>query len=72
MIPLIASLFPEDSFSQSQSQDDTPQNPHADAPKHSDAHKRIELMGLVDHIAKGLTKVSPEQREYISPSIIGD
>ena len=55
-IPLIATLFPEDSYSQSQSEESSPHKPSPDA------HRRIEMTSLVSHISKGLARMSPEER----------
>lgn len=58
ILPLLGSLFPEDALSQSQTQDNPPQKPS------EDAHRRIEMTSLINHISKALVRMSPEQREY--------
>lgn len=57
-LSLIAELFPEDSSSQSQSQDSPPKSS-------PDARRRVELTSLVEHIAKGVRNMSEEDRAYV-------
>ena len=61
-LPLIASLFPEDPYSQSQSEESSPHKTS------SDAHRRIEMTSLVSHISKGLVGKSPQERAYCLPT----
>jgi hypothetical protein len=56
-LSLIAQLFPEDSLTQSQIQEGSPSKPS------QDAQRRIEMTTLVNHISKGLIKMTQEQRE---------
>lgn len=60
-LSLIATLFPEESLSQTQTE-----SPSKTA---SDAQKRIEVTTLVNHISKGLTRLSEEEQEYIPPCV---
>jgi hypothetical protein len=56
-LSLIANLFPQDSSSQTQSQESPVKTP-------PDARRRIELTSLVEHIAKGVRNMSEEDRAY--------
>lgn len=57
-VPLIKTLFPDDDFSQSQTQEDSPQEVSADA------NRRIEMTSLVNHISKSLVGMSHQERSY--------
>jgi hypothetical protein len=57
VIQLIGAMFPEED--QSQSQDGSP-------PKVSpDSQRRIEMTTLVNHISKGLSRLSADERQYV-------
>ena len=55
-IPLIATLFPEDSLSQSQVQDGS------STKTSTDSDRRIEMTQLVNHISKQLVHMTPLER----------
>jgi hypothetical protein len=57
-LSLIATLFPEESLSQTQTE-----SPSKTA---LDAQRRIEMATLVNHISKGLTNLTEEEQEYVS------
>ena len=59
-LSLIPTLFPEEPLSQTQ------ESPSATG---SDAQRRIEMSTLVNHISKGLSKLTDEEREYVSFSL---
>jgi len=57
-LSLISTLFPEEPLSQTQKED-------SPSKAGSDAQRRIEMSTLVNHISKGLSKLSKEERECV-------
>ena len=56
-LSLISTLFPEESLSQTQTQQESPTKTR------SDEQRRIEMSTLVHHISKGVSKMTDEEQE---------